>query len=199
MTSLERYLNNATRDIWGKRKLEIREELEQHILERSKKYELEGFSREMAILQVLEQLGNPQKLSFGFWEVYMTMHKNLMMGSLVAVLMIGIATWQMTLPRNLTFSCSNSDHSKWIEGTTSATWFGVVGVARELEKLDFTDYTLQQFKDTMMDSENGMTIHSEAKSGQFKASNQKYITLQNPKLTVQPSTTSTSDELHCVW
>ena len=199
MNTLKQYLQNATRGIWGKRKLEILEELENHILERSKKYELEGSSREMAVLQVLEQLGNPQKLSFGFWEVYMSSQKQWMFGSLMVALLIVAAIWQMTLPRNLKFSCSTKDHSTWIEGTTSATWFNVFGVARDLEKLEFVDYSMQQVKDTMMESENGNIFHSEAKSGQFKTSNQKYITLQNPKFTIQPSTTPKSNELHCVW
>jgi hypothetical protein len=54
MSNLETYLNTATRGLWGKKKLEFREELEAHVLEKAHKLELQGFNHTDAIQKVLE-------------------------------------------------------------------------------------------------------------------------------------------------
>jgi hypothetical protein len=68
--SLETYLKTATRGLWGKRKLEVREELEAHVLERSRKHELLGLTREDAISKTLEELGNARAISYKMTEVH---------------------------------------------------------------------------------------------------------------------------------
>jgi hypothetical protein len=70
MTELERFLKNATRGLWGKRKLEAHEELENHLLERSRKHELSGLSREDAIFKSLAELGSAQVIRLGLQRTY---------------------------------------------------------------------------------------------------------------------------------
>jgi hypothetical protein len=60
VTELEQFLRNATRGLWGKRKLEVQEELESHVLGRAHKHELLGLSREAAISRSLAELGPAQ-------------------------------------------------------------------------------------------------------------------------------------------
>lgn len=57
MNELEQYLKTATRGLWGKRKLEVREELKAHVLERVRKHELLWLSREDAVSKSLSELG----------------------------------------------------------------------------------------------------------------------------------------------
>jgi hypothetical protein len=196
---LEQYLKNATRGIWGKRKLEIREELEADILERTKKFELMGFSREQGILKSLEELGNPRKLALDFWEVQMAMQKNLMLGSLMAVTLLSVATWQATLQRDFRFSCTNSDQSYSIEGNKIATWLNVSFVAREIENVDFIDFTMEKIKMTTTESKNYFSVHGEGGSGQFRTANRTYVNLKNPILTVQNPSAITSIKMQCKW
>jgi hypothetical protein len=66
MTELETYLKAATRGLWGKRKLEVREELESHLLEKAHKHELLGLTREEAIFKSMQELGNARVMNTGF-------------------------------------------------------------------------------------------------------------------------------------
>jgi hypothetical protein len=70
VNELERYLKNATQGLWGKRKLEVKEELEVHILERARKHELSGLTREDAISKTLEELGNARAINHKMAEVH---------------------------------------------------------------------------------------------------------------------------------
>jgi hypothetical protein len=70
MNQLEQYLKNATRGLWGKRKLEVREELEAHVLERARKHELSSLTREDAILKTLEELGSSRTINRKMTEVH---------------------------------------------------------------------------------------------------------------------------------
>ena len=88
MNNLERYLNQATRGIWGRRKLEIREELENHVLERTKKFELMGLSRETATARAIQELGDARVVNRGMTGVYMM---STYLKSTVAVIMISVA------------------------------------------------------------------------------------------------------------
>ena len=70
MNQLQRYLKNATQGLRGKRKLEVREELESHVLERTHKHELSGLSREDAISKSLAELGSAQVIRSGLQRMY---------------------------------------------------------------------------------------------------------------------------------
>lgn len=65
MDSLERYLRQATRGLWGPKRLEVREELEAHILERARAFEVGGLTRLEAVEKVLAELGRPEAVSAG--------------------------------------------------------------------------------------------------------------------------------------
>jgi hypothetical protein len=200
ISNLEQYLKNATRGILGKRKLEIQEELERDILERTKKFELMGFSRDQGILKSLEELGSPRKLALGFWEVQMAMQKNLMLGSVMAVMLLSVVTWQATTQRDFRFSCASADQSYSLEGNKTATWLNVFLVARELEKVDFIDFTMEKFKvTTSTESKNYYSMRTEAGSGQFRTTNQTYVNLKNPIFTVQNPSATGSIKMQCKW
>ena len=70
MTDLKQYLKAATRGLWGKKKLEVREELEAHVLERAHKHELLGIAREDAILKSLGEFGPAQVIRSGLQRTY---------------------------------------------------------------------------------------------------------------------------------
>jgi hypothetical protein len=70
MNELEHYLKNATRGLGGKRKLEVREELEAHVLERVRKHEFLGLTREEAISKSLSELGSAQVIRLGLQRTY---------------------------------------------------------------------------------------------------------------------------------
>jgi hypothetical protein len=89
MTSeLERYLNAATRGLWGQKKLEVREELEAHLLEKARKFELKGFTRTDAIQNVLEEIGPANIVSSGMIGVH-TM-PNVLRTALAAAFLTGL-------------------------------------------------------------------------------------------------------------
>ena len=70
MNQLEQFLKTATRGLWGNRKLEVREELEAHVLERARKHELLGLSRDDAILKSLAELGPATVIRSGLQRTY---------------------------------------------------------------------------------------------------------------------------------
>jgi hypothetical protein len=97
MTPLEQYLNNATRGIWGKRKLEIREELESDITERSKKFVLSGFSRDQAVEKAILELGDARVVNNGMKGIYIM---PTMLKTSIAVIMVTLTITAMTKPVN---------------------------------------------------------------------------------------------------
>jgi hypothetical protein len=70
MSDLEQFLKSATRGLYGERKLEVREELESHLLERARKHELLGLSREDAISKSLGEFGPAQVIRSGLQRTY---------------------------------------------------------------------------------------------------------------------------------
>jgi hypothetical protein len=88
---LETYLKNATRGLWGKRKLEVCEELEAHVLEQAHKLELQGFNKTDAIQNVLEQIGPANIVSRGMIGVH-TMPNVFRASILIAALFTGTLT-----------------------------------------------------------------------------------------------------------
>jgi hypothetical protein len=56
--------------LWGKQKLEARKELEAHVIERARKHELLGLSREVAISKSLAELGSAQVIRSGLQRTY---------------------------------------------------------------------------------------------------------------------------------
>ncbi len=67
---LERYLRRATRGIWGRKRLEVCEELQAHILERAKAFSIGGLPCETAVERVLAELGEPQLVNRGMLRIH---------------------------------------------------------------------------------------------------------------------------------
>ena len=70
MNPLESYINQATKGLWGKKKLEVREELTAHILERAHKHEIAGIPHEIAITRAIEELGDAKTIRAGMIGVH---------------------------------------------------------------------------------------------------------------------------------
>ena len=68
--ALERYLNLATRGLWGRKKLEVRRELEGNIREMALEFSIAGMNEHESIQRALEEFGAPQKVSVGMSKVY---------------------------------------------------------------------------------------------------------------------------------
>jgi hypothetical protein len=141
MTPLEQYLKNATRGLWGKKKLEFREELEAHVLEQAHKLEFQGFKQPEAIQKVLEQIGPANIVSRGMIGVH-TMPNAFRSTLLIASLCIGvIATIPSSIAQVTTFSGimsqrSNSDFV-WLNLTSLNDTLKQAGVKITNEKTGY--------------------------------------------------------------
>jgi hypothetical protein len=71
MTQLEQYLNQATRGLYGKKRLEVREELTNHILEKTRGFEVMGCSPELAMSKAIDSLGKASSLRGALWNVHL--------------------------------------------------------------------------------------------------------------------------------
>jgi hypothetical protein len=69
--ALDRYLDQASRGLWGHKRQSLREELHAHIFERSRHWQLCGYSAEQALEQVLHELGSPQDLNSAMQGVHL--------------------------------------------------------------------------------------------------------------------------------
>lgn len=67
---LEAYLRRATRGLWGARRLEVRHELEEHVLEQAWAFECDGLGPRQAIIRALEVLGEARALNAGLVRVH---------------------------------------------------------------------------------------------------------------------------------
>ncbi len=66
----EAYLRRATRGLWGRRRREVREELEAHLYERVMAHRIAGLSEVDATEKALVELGRPQEVSVGMARLY---------------------------------------------------------------------------------------------------------------------------------
>lgn len=70
MNEVERYLNRATRGLWGRRRREVREELEVHLFERITAHRIAGLNEGDAVEKVLREMGEPGEVSSGMMRLY---------------------------------------------------------------------------------------------------------------------------------
>ncbi len=92
-TCVETYLRRATRGLWGKKRLEVREELAAHLQERVLTHQISGLDENGALERALSELGNPREVSLGMAKLY-TLPK--VMGSslaLMALCVFAVALW----------------------------------------------------------------------------------------------------------
>jgi hypothetical protein len=91
MTALERYLRTATRGLWGRKRLEVREELTAHVLERAYRHEVAGLGHEAAVARAIAELGNPQTIRAGMIGVH-TMPNLFKISGTLTILAVGAVT-----------------------------------------------------------------------------------------------------------
>jgi hypothetical protein len=92
---LERYLKQASRGIWGKKKLEVMFELRGNIESRVWMLEQQGFSSFQALEMALDELGKPSEINAGMVKVH-AMPK-LMKAFAVAVMLSSLAVVNVNL------------------------------------------------------------------------------------------------------
>jgi hypothetical protein len=145
--ALERYLNLATRGLWGRKKLEIRRELDGNIREMALEYSIAGMNETESIQRALEEFGAPQKVSVGMSKVYFvpSMIRNLVIALTVSSLTVSVfnsSNAQVTgTSRIPTPKCLNSDVKSvqigggFIECDASQFWISTISLRQVLEPL----------------------------------------------------------------
>ena len=86
---VERYLKRATRGLWGKKRAEVREELEAHLRDRVLAHRIAGMREDDAVEKTLLELGNPHTVSRGMISLY-TMPTLVGSGLIAAVMAVMI-------------------------------------------------------------------------------------------------------------
>ncbi len=69
-TCVETYLRQATRGLWGKKRLEVREELAAHLQERVMAHRIAGLGHADAVEKALAELGEPKEVNVGMARLY---------------------------------------------------------------------------------------------------------------------------------
>lgn len=69
-SATDTYLRRATRGLWGRRRREVREELEAHLNERVLAHRIAGLGEAGAVERALAELGNPRDVSAGMMRLY---------------------------------------------------------------------------------------------------------------------------------
>ncbi len=88
-SEVDRYLRKATRGLWGKKKREVREELNAHIQGRVNAYRMAGSSEKEAVQRTIRELGQPGKVSSGMTRLY-TLPTALGLGTLILGLCLSL-------------------------------------------------------------------------------------------------------------
>jgi hypothetical protein len=88
---LARYLRLATWGLWGRRKREVRQELEGNIKEMALERELSGLNPHEALEQALREFGKPELVNAGMMRVYTMpiLMRNTLLAAALGILSIG--------------------------------------------------------------------------------------------------------------
>jgi hypothetical protein len=171
MSNLETYLNAATRGLWGQKKLEVREELENHLLEKAHKHELLGLTREDAISKSMQELGNARVINQHMVEVYM-LSKQLLLGGVCAFALASVGIWQMTKATVLRLECSNADQSFHFSGTTTGKYsrLNLPDRSAILAAINGPHWTAQNINTTVGEDHSGIrSVQIQATLASFEA------------------------------
>ena len=121
---VERYLTRATRGLWGKKRLEVKEELAAHIEGRVKRHLVAGLDEAAAVQKALTELGQPAQVSAGMVRLHTapTLMGLGMMMSATALLVFALVTGGMaqSVPGTLYFP-SQACVSAFQEGRASSS------------------------------------------------------------------------------
>ena len=100
-TPVEAYLRRATRGLWGKKRLEVREELAAHLEARVLSYQIAGLRETDAVKKALAELGKPQEVSLEMAKLY-TFPKVAGSGLIFAALcVLTLAMWPHTVAQGV--------------------------------------------------------------------------------------------------
>jgi hypothetical protein len=183
MNDLEHFLKTVTRGLWGQHKLEVREELESHVLERAHKHELLGITREDAIQKSIQELGDARVINQRMIEVYM-FSRQLLLGGFAACALAGITYWQVIQPRELRVQCTNTAQTFRFSGIaigTIAQYWDASSLAVALQ--ENTDMQAEAINTTISDDPK-KTLEMEAKSATIGSRDQQFffkdVTLRTP-------------------
>lgn len=93
-TDLDRYLRRATWGLWGAQRQQVRDELEEHLLERASGLQVLGLGEHEAMTRALRELGPPERISSGMTGVYAmpTLIKTSALSALLLTLGFGALT-----------------------------------------------------------------------------------------------------------
>ena len=93
MTELDRYLNHATRGLFGARRRAVREELHGNLVQHALDLQVSGLSPEDALRGALRDFGSPARVSQGFLRVHTLpmIVTGLLMASSVGTVALGVA------------------------------------------------------------------------------------------------------------
>ena len=98
---VETYLRRATRGLWGKKRLEVREELAAHLQERVMAYRIGGLGEADAVEKALSELGSPKEVSVGMARLY-TLPTVAGSGIIFAALcVLTLAAWPHTVAQSV--------------------------------------------------------------------------------------------------
>jgi hypothetical protein len=198
MNDLEKYLRMATRGLWGKRKLEVREELEAHVLERAHKHELLGLTREDAISKSMQELGNARVINQRMMEVYV-LSKQLLLGGVCACALASVGIWQITKVTVLRVECSNADQSFHFSGTTTGKYsrLNLPDRSAILAAINGPHWTAQNSDTTFGEDDSGIrSFQMQATLASFRAPNHNFGFSDIDMKTVTRNGKS-NPEVHC--
>jgi hypothetical protein len=145
--ALERYLNLATRGLWGRKKLEVRRELDGNIREMALEFSISGLNETESIQRALEEFGAPQKVSVGMSKVYFipSVIRNVVLALTISSLTVSVfnsSSAQVTGTNRVPIpKCLNSDvKSVQFGGETIVCespqfWINTVSLRQVLEPL----------------------------------------------------------------
>lgn len=93
MTELDRYLNHATRGLFGARRRAVREELHGNLVQHALDLQVSGLSPEDALRGALRDFGSPARVSQGLLRVHTLpmVVTGLLMASSIGTVALGVA------------------------------------------------------------------------------------------------------------
>jgi hypothetical protein len=116
MDPLERYLNLATRGLWGQKKRDVRRELDGNIREMALEFRIAGLNETESIQRALLEFGAPQKVSVGMSNVYLipSMIRKLALAGVLSSM--GVIAFNSSAAQTVPVSFSSAEFG-WIPKT----------------------------------------------------------------------------------
>lgn len=91
MTELDRYLDRATRGLFGARRRAVREELRGNLIQQALDFQVSGLAPELALREALRVFGPPEPVSQGLRRVHTLPLAGLLIASSLGTVALGVA------------------------------------------------------------------------------------------------------------